>query len=185
MLYSLLLVAVGEPFFGAIGRCWLRMEWRTLELRLAEGMQFGRNLEFIFIFVFSSLTIDMDESSVFVDRNGGSFLSNVEVWVQSSLESIRKDSQFSEWRITWLVPDSVFNELRWLNNVGESRDTWEIILKKSKDDWKTKMKWLNLTWWLKAGLRLERFSGCVVDEMFFDGASLFVAVSIESKEFYS
>ena len=42
-------------------------------------MQFGRSLEFMFIFVFSSLTKDMDESSVFAARNGGSFLSNVEV----------------------------------------------------------------------------------------------------------
>lgn len=80
-------VPVGEPFFGAIGRCWLRIEWSTFGLRLATEIEFDKFFEFIFIFVFSSLTIDNDESSVILDGNVVPFLSEVEIRFQSSFES--------------------------------------------------------------------------------------------------
>ncbi len=39
-------------------------------------------------------------------------------------------------------------------------------------------KRIGITWWLKAGLRRDRFSGCTTDETFFGGASLLLAVSV-------
>ena len=87
------LLVIGEPFLGAIGRCWLRIEWRTFGLRLAAVIELEKFFELISIFVFSSLTIDIDESSVIVEINVGFewllnlFLSDVEVRFRSSLES--------------------------------------------------------------------------------------------------
>jgi hypothetical protein len=50
--------------------------------------------ELIFIFVFSSLIIDNDESSVILERNVVPFLSDVEIRFQSSFESLKKKKDF-------------------------------------------------------------------------------------------
>jgi hypothetical protein len=47
-----------------------------------------------------------------------------------------------------------------------------------KNEWKIR----GITWWLKAGLRLDRFSGCAADETFFGRASLLLAVSVLKKK---
>jgi hypothetical protein len=85
--FSLPFLDVGEPFLGAIGRCWLRMEWSTFGLRLATVIEFDKFFELTFIFVFSSLIIDNDESSVIVEINVVPFLSDVEIRFQTSFES--------------------------------------------------------------------------------------------------
>jgi hypothetical protein len=49
--------------------------------------------ELIFIFVFSSLIIDNDESSVIFERNVVPFLSDVEIRFQSSFESKEEEEE--------------------------------------------------------------------------------------------
>lgn len=66
------------------------MEWSTLGLRLAAAMALAMGLLLMLMLVFSSLTIDMEESSVIADRYAASFRSSDESRFHGSLESTRE-----------------------------------------------------------------------------------------------
>ncbi len=66
--------------------------------------------------------MDIDESSVIVEINVGSFLSDVDIRFQSSFESNWDNKKWFLHDINDWKPDSILDEVCWLNNAGDCRD---------------------------------------------------------------